>query len=73
MRVVSQSASGNPPLIEGGVWNGDVVMTWGLVLSVAAGGTVALLGVLGSSATLTLGALFPGVIALLSGFVLALR
>jgi diguanylate cyclase (GGDEF)-like protein len=73
MRVMPQSSPGGPPLIEGGVWNGDVVMTWGLVLSAAAGGTVAVLGLLGSSATLTLGALFPGAIALLSGFVLIKR
>src|SRR4051812_11551050 len=48
-------------------------MTWGLVLSALAGGTGALLGGSGSPATLTLGALFPGVIALASGLVLAIR
>ncbi len=51
----------------------DALMTWGLLLSVVAGGTVAVLGLTGSSATLALGALFPGVIALASGSVLAWR
>jgi diguanylate cyclase (GGDEF)-like protein len=60
MRAVTVSKSGR-----------DVLMTGGIALSVVAGGAVAVLGLSGSSATLTLGALFPGVIALVSGVMLA--
>jgi diguanylate cyclase len=49
----------------------DVVMTWALLLSAVAGGSVAVLALLGFKCALTLGALFPGVISLASGSVLA--
>jgi diguanylate cyclase (GGDEF)-like protein len=48
-------------------------MNTGLLLSAAAGGTVALLGLLGSPATVSIGALFAGLIALASGALLAWR
>jgi diguanylate cyclase (GGDEF)-like protein len=60
MRAVTVSKSGR-----------DVLTTGGIALSVVAGGAVAVLGLSGSSATLTLGALFPGFIALASGAMLA--
>jgi diguanylate cyclase (GGDEF)-like protein len=51
----------------------DATITIGFVLSVLAGGTVGVLGTLGIDAALSLGALFPGLIALASGLVLAIR
>jgi diguanylate cyclase (GGDEF)-like protein len=51
----------------------DVVLTAGLVLSVIAGLVIAVFALFGVDGALTLGALFPGLIALASGAVLALR
>jgi diguanylate cyclase (GGDEF)-like protein len=51
----------------------DAVITTGMALSVVAGGAVALLGLSGVDGALTLGALFPGLIALASGLVLVVR
>jgi diguanylate cyclase (GGDEF)-like protein len=51
----------------------DVVVTAGMALSVIAGGTVALLALAGFDGAVTLGALFPGLIALASGAVLLIR
>jgi diguanylate cyclase (GGDEF)-like protein len=55
-------------------WVGDdLTVTIGLLISVVAGGAVAVLGLLDESATASVGALFPGAIALASGVVLAWR
>ncbi len=56
-----------------GVRGYDVALTTSMAVSVVAGGTVALLGWQGISGALTLGAVFPGLIALASGLVLMIR
>jgi diguanylate cyclase (GGDEF)-like protein len=59
-------AGGRPP-------GRDVVMTAGIALSVIAGGTVAVMALLGVDGALSLGAIFPGLIALASGLLLTIR
>ncbi|HST83282.1 MAG TPA: GGDEF domain-containing protein, partial [Kineosporiaceae bacterium] len=65
------SVAGSRPAT--GIRGHDAVITTGLALSVVAGGTVAMLGLLGVDGALILGALFPGLIALASGLVLMIR
>src|SRR3982750_1835891 len=48
-------------------------MTTGIALSVIAGGTVAVLALLGVDEAIVLGAIFPGLIAVASGAVLVIR
>jgi hypothetical protein len=71
MRAVRVSEPATTPTPGGGGPNSDVVMTWALLLSAVAGGSVAVLALLDVDCALVLGALFPGVISLASGSVLA--
>jgi len=76
MRAVTVSKSVGAWGLSGGAGrNADVPLRWGVAVSVLAGAVVTVLGLFGNSAalTLTLGALFPGVIALASGALLVLR
>jgi diguanylate cyclase len=71
MRAVTVRVPAAARTVGGGSQNRDVLLTWAFVLSAVAGGAVAVLALLGFNCALTLGALFPGVISLASGSVLA--
>jgi diguanylate cyclase (GGDEF)-like protein len=70
---VTEMTAAAGPSVRVGTRGHDVVVKTGMALSVIAGGTVALLALLGVDDAIVLGALFPGLIAVASGAVLVIR